>query len=157
MFWHQGAILRGFIKEKDYNSKKSHPCCVFINNSCRYQSTTQQYLKRCLIKDGSNWMFRPIVAIIRFSSESMLVVLYRIGMGMSRWWDLSICDVCYKLFLRGTEGGGCLWCALSWGAQLKYVCSLLSYMGLQLLFVHIRCLLLVGFCYGFVERGETKE
>ena len=30
--------------------------------------------------------------------------------------------------------------------QLKYVCSLLSYVGLQLLFVHIRCLLLVGFC-----------
>ena len=26
-------------------------------------------------------MFRPIVAIIRFSSESMVVVLYRIGMG----------------------------------------------------------------------------
>ena len=30
-------------------------------------------------------MFRPIVAIIRFSSESMSVVLYRIGMDMSRW------------------------------------------------------------------------
>ena len=32
--------------------------------------------------------------------------------------------------------------------QLKYVCSLLSYVGLQLLFAHIQCLLLVGFCYG---------
>ena len=31
--------------------------------------------------------------------------------------------------------------------QLKYVCSLLSYVGLLLLFVHIRCLLLVGFRY----------
>jgi len=51
-------------------------------------------------------MFRPNVAIIRFPSESMVVVLYRIGMGMSRWWDLSICDVCYMLFLRGTEGCG---------------------------------------------------
>ena len=30
-------------------------------------------------------MFRPNVAIIRFSSESMVVVLYRIGMDMSRW------------------------------------------------------------------------
>ena len=98
-------------------------------------------------------MFRPYVAIIRFSSESMVVVLHRIGMGMSRWWDLSICDVCYMLFLRGT--GGDVWCALSWGVQLKYVCSLLSCVGLQLLFVHIRILLLVGFRYGLC--GEEKN
>ena len=32
------------------NSKISHPRCVYINNRCRYQSITQQYLKRCLIK-----------------------------------------------------------------------------------------------------------
>jgi len=51
-------------------------------------------------------MFQPNVAIIRFSSESMVVVLYRFGMGMSGWWDLSICDVCYMLFLRGTVWGG---------------------------------------------------
>jgi len=56
-----------------------------INNRCRYRSITQQYLKRRLIKDDSNCMFRPIAAIIRLSSENMLVVLYRIGMGMSRW------------------------------------------------------------------------
>jgi len=57
------------------------------NNRCGYQSITQQYLKkkRCLIKDDSNYMFRPNVAIIRLSSESIVVVLYRIGMGMSRW------------------------------------------------------------------------
>ena len=73
-------------------------------NRWRYQSITQQYLKRCLIKDDSNYMFRPIAAIIRFSSESMVVVLYRIGMDMSRWWDLSTCDVCYMLLLRGTGG-----------------------------------------------------
>jgi len=85
-------------------SKMSHPRCVYINNRCRYQWITQQYLKRCLIKDEVNYMFRPNVAIIRFSSESMVVVLYRIGMGMSRWWDLSICDVCYMLLLR--ERGG---------------------------------------------------
>jgi hypothetical protein len=30
--------------------------------------------------------------------------------------------------------------ALSWGVQLKRVCSLLSYVGLQLLFVHFQCL-----------------
>jgi len=89
-------------------------------------------------------MFRPIAAIIRFSSESMVVVLYGIGMVMSRWWDLNICDVCYYLLLLKGTGGGYLWCALSWGVQLKYVCSLLSYVGLQLLFVHFRCLLLVG-------------
>jgi len=56
-----------------------------INNRCGYQSTTQQYLKKCLIKDEVNYMFLPNVAIIRFSSESMVVALYRIGMGMSRW------------------------------------------------------------------------
>jgi len=59
---------------------------VSIINRCGYQSITQQYLKkRCLIKDDSNYMFRPNVAVIRFSSESMVVVLYMIGMGMSRW------------------------------------------------------------------------
>ena len=61
------------------------------NNRCGYQSVTQQYLKRCLIKVEINYMFRPNVAIIRFTSESMVVLLYRIGMDMSRWWDLSIC------------------------------------------------------------------
>jgi len=34
------------------------------------------------MKDDSNYMFRSIAAIIRFSSESMVVVFYRIGMGM---------------------------------------------------------------------------
>ena len=58
--------LRGKIRKEDM---------------CRYQSITQQYLKRCLVKDDSNYMFRPIAAIIRFSSESMVIVLYRIGMG----------------------------------------------------------------------------
>ena len=77
-----------------FKSKVSHPRCVYINNRCRYQSIAQQYLKRCLIKDDNNYMFRHIAAIIRFSSESMVVVLYRIGMVMSRWWDLNICDVC---------------------------------------------------------------
>ena len=77
------------------------------NNRCGYHSVTKQYLKkRCLIQDELNYMFRPNVAIIRFSSESMVVVLYWIGMGMSRWWDLSICDVCYMLYLRGAVGGG---------------------------------------------------
>ena len=40
--------------------------------------------------------------------------------------------------------------------QLKYVCSLLSCVGLQLLFVHIRCLLLVGFCYGFCTEAPNN-
>ena len=68
-----------------HNSEMSHPRCVYINNRCGYQSITQQYLKSCLIKAGSNYMFRPIVAIIRFSSESMVVMLYGTGIGMSRW------------------------------------------------------------------------
>ena len=84
----------------------NHPRCVYTNNRCRYQSITQQHLKRYLIKDDGNYIFRPISAIIRFSSESMVVVLYRIGMVMSRWWDLIICDVCYMIFLRHTRGWG---------------------------------------------------
>ena len=82
-------------------------CCVYINNRCRYQSITQQYLKRCLIKDDDNYMFRPIAAIIKFSSESMVVVLYRIGMDMSRRWDLNICDVYYMVLLWEQGGGIC--------------------------------------------------
>ena len=62
-----------------------HTASGIVNSRCRYQSITQQYLKRCLIKDDSNYMFRPIAAIIRFSSENMVVVLYRIGIVMSRW------------------------------------------------------------------------
>ena len=58
---------------------------IGVNSRCRYQSITQQYLKSCLIKDDSNYMFQPIAAIVRFSSESMVVVLYRIGVVMSRW------------------------------------------------------------------------
>ena len=54
-----------------------------VNNRYKYQSIAQQYLKRFLIKDDSNYMFRPIVAIVRFSSESVVLVLYRIGMVMS--------------------------------------------------------------------------
>ena len=55
-----------------------------LNNRCRYQSITQQYLNKCLIKGDNNYVFRPIAAIIRFSSEGMVIVLYGIGMVMSR-------------------------------------------------------------------------
>ena len=98
-------IIRIVLNIK-YCSKMSHPRSVYINNRCGYQTITQQYLKRCLIKDDSNYIFWPNVTIIRFSFESMVLVLYRIGMGMSQWWDLSICDVCYMLFIRGPGGGG---------------------------------------------------
>jgi len=54
-------------------------------------------------------MFRHIVAIIRFSSESMAVVLYRIGMVTSRWLDRIIYDVCYMLLLRDTGVGGVIY------------------------------------------------
>ena len=110
--------------------------------------------RRCLIKDEVNYMFRPNVAIIRFSSESMVVVLYGIGMGMSQWWDLSICDVCYMLFIVGREGGIC-------NVRYPGVCS--SSMSARCCpvwvssycFFHIRFLLLVGFCYDFC--GEEKR
>ena len=79
----------GFMKQSKRVARfctiKILPENKVINNMCRYQSTTQQYLKRCLIKNDNNYMFRPIAAIIRFSSESMVVVLYRFGMVMSRW------------------------------------------------------------------------
>ena len=50
---------------------------MYINNRCRCQSVTQQYLKRCLIKNANNYMcmFRPVAAIVRFSFETMVVVL----------------------------------------------------------------------------------
>jgi len=73
--------------------------------------TNLKCTQRCLIKAEINYRFRPNVAIIRFSSESIVVVLYRIGMGMSRWWDFCICDICCMLFLRD-KGGGSVICAI---------------------------------------------
>ena len=46
------------------------------------------------MKDDNNYMSRPIVDIIRFSSESMVVVLYRIGMVMSQWMSRSMNLLC---------------------------------------------------------------
>jgi hypothetical protein len=111
-----------------YNSTMSHPSCVYINNRRRYQSITQHYLKRCLIKDDNNYMFRPIAVIIRFSSESMLVVLYRIGTVMSRWWDLNICDVWYMLLLRDT-----------WGWVVSVMCAILGYTAKVCLLAAVLC------------------
>ena len=65
-----------------FNSKMSHPRYVYINSRCSYQSITQQYQKSCLIKDDSNYVFRPIAAIITYSSVSVLVVLCMVGMVM---------------------------------------------------------------------------
>ena len=112
----------------------SHPRCVYISNRCGYQSVTQ-YLKTCLIKDEVNYMFRPNVAIIRFSSESMVVLLYRIGMDMSRWWDLSICDICYMLFLRGMGRGG-----------LSVMCTILGCAAQVCLLAAVLCGSLVTVC-----------
>ena len=41
--------------------------------------------KRLIEDDNYMYMFRPIAAIIRFSSESMVIMFYRIVMVMSRW------------------------------------------------------------------------
>jgi len=74
------------------------------------------------------YMFRPIAAIIRFSFESMLVS--RIGL-LWLYHDGEIST--YVMFAIGKgHGGGYLRCALSWGVQLKCVCSLLSCVSLQL-------------------------
>jgi len=127
----------------------SYPHCVYINSRCRFQSVTQQYLKRCLIK------FWPIAAIIRFSSKSMVVVLYRIGMVMSRWWDLNICDVCCMLLLRDMGGGGgSVMCAvLGCTAQVRLLAAVLC--GSPAIVSPFRCLLLVGFCYGFCRENHN--
>ena len=78
-------VLFQHCNNDNNNSKMRHPRCVYLNNRCRYQPVTQQCLKRCLIKDDGNYMFRTIAAIIRFPSESMVVVIYRIDMATSRW------------------------------------------------------------------------
>ena len=46
-----------------HNSKMSHPRCVYINNSCGYQSMTQQYLKRCYYRPLLN-TFIDIVVLL---------------------------------------------------------------------------------------------
>ena len=53
------------------------------------------------MKVDSNYMFRPIAAIIRFSSDSMVVVLYRITykalppyFRMKTWWWPQWAETC---------------------------------------------------------------
>ena len=68
---------QGYNRPTGCSAEKAlHATFNFFLNKCKYQSITQQYLKRCLIKDANNHMyiFRPIAATIRFSSESMEVV-----------------------------------------------------------------------------------
>ena len=47
--------------------------------------------------------------------------------------------------------------ALSRGVQLKYVCSLLSYVGLQLLFFHSDVYCRWAFAMGSVQRRENQR
>jgi len=97
--------------------------CVYKQQVWVSVNNTTISKKRCLIKDDVNYMFRPNVAIIRFTSESMVVLLYRIDMDMSR---LSICDVCYMLFIRGTgEGGICKCAILGCAAQVCLLAAVL--------------------------------
>jgi len=70
------AVCRG-------NRTASGDIKVLLNSRRRYLSIAQQYLKTCSIKDVKNYMFRPIVIIIRFPPGSILVVIYRIGMVMA--------------------------------------------------------------------------
>ena len=90
-------------------------------------------------------MFRPI---IRFSSESMVVVLYRIGMVMSQWWDLIICDALLYSIVKGHRGAGgglSVMCAIL--GCMAQVCLLAAVLCGSPAIVHFQCLLLVGFCY----------
>jgi len=65
------------------NFKLSHPRCVYINNRCGGQSITQQYLK-VFNNDKSKLHVSAYVAIIRFTFESIVVFLYRVGVHLNR-------------------------------------------------------------------------
>ena len=77
------------LPPSEQNSERWHHSAA--NSRCWYQSVTH-CLNRCSIEDANNYVFRPIAATIRLSSESMLVVIYRIGIVTSRWWYLNICQ-----------------------------------------------------------------
>ena len=70
--------------------------CGYLVNRYGYLVNRYGYLVNnttnflwCLFEDDIKYTFRPNPAIIRFSSERVLV-LYRIYAVMSRWWDLII-------------------------------------------------------------------
>jgi hypothetical protein len=141
-----------------HNSNVFGSCIIHILYTwCAKIKKKNNFGAKRLIKDDSNYVFRPIAAIIRFSSESMVVVLYGIGMVMSRWWDLNICDVCYMVLFRDT-GGGYLWCALSWG-----VCSSSVSARCCPMWVSSYCLSISdvycwwAFVVDSMERRKTKE
>jgi hypothetical protein len=112
-------------------SKMSHPHCVYINNRCRCQSVTQQYLKRCLINNANNYMymFRPIATTIRVSFKSMVVVL--IGL-VWLYHDGEISTSVMFPIVKGHGGGVSVMCVIL-GCIGQVFCSLLSYVSLQLL------------------------
>ena len=94
-------------------------------------------------------MFRPNVAI----NHQVYIRKYG-GTALQEWYGYvtmvrsqHLWCLLYAIY-KGTGGGGVSVMCATLGVQLYYVCSLLSCVGLQLLFVHICCLLLVGFCYG---------
>ena len=67
-----------------HNSNAFGSCIIHIlYTGCAKIKKNNSGAKR-LIMDDNNYMFRPIAAIIGFSSESMVVVLHTIGMVMSR-------------------------------------------------------------------------
>jgi len=70
-------------------------------------------------------MFLANMAVISFTSENMMVLLYRIGMGISRWRVLSICDVCYMLFIGGNVGGSEICAILVCAAQVCLLAAVL--------------------------------
>ena len=136
------------------NRTASGNITVRLNSRCWYQSIAQQYLKRCSVKNVNNYKFRPIVAIIRLSSESMVILIYRIGMIMSRWWNLNTCDDCYMLLLR-VRGVSVVYAILDCAGD--YVCSLLPYVSVQLLFVHSQCLLLLGLTIAYKKHHRCWD
>jgi len=82
-------------------------------------------------------MFRPNVVIIRFTSESLVVLLYRIGMDMARWGEFSIWGVFFNVFKGGKGGGVSVMCAiLGCAAEVcllaAVLCGLLSDVNLMM-------------------------
>ena len=71
--------------QKGHNSEMCHPRCVYKSIGRDIKSITQQVYLMTFIRGWYNYMFRPIPAITRFSSERVsMFTLFRI----KTWWWL---------------------------------------------------------------------
>jgi len=104
-----------------HNSKMSHPRCVYINNRCGYQSITQQYLKKMFNKGWSK-----LYVLVECGHHQVFIRKYG-DSALQDWYGYvtmvrsqHLWCLLYAIY-KGHRGY--LWCVLSWGVQLKHVCS----------------------------------